>query len=318
MSDGKPKPISREAVELLFSIIETPGLTISATVLDDYYCRAAAELKAFGMLILDGFEAVAVSQADHDDAMVSTTWDSDTGGYGYFSPAAGWVTVPDEQIARFRLDFPTVVARLMLRAEWPSRVGPVSLVPGLLWEIGDVRLGRRTQRVSIWFGRRLHDPVVWRQVVNAATSRPAAHLRIVLTSTPAHRLPDTPLPGHLVVGVRDVIDFSTGLSLHPDILAARLDGSYRPNVDAAIDLSPDGTRLTINGSVVIHFRSSKQIEIIRTLVARHKEGKGVRAEELLTNAGSSVGSLQRAFGTEKWKTLSSYLKSRNGIWGFET
>ncbi len=312
-------PCTGEAVlDLLLNIVETPEAVIAGPVLIDYYGAISVALIEAGLLKPDGHEPVAVSSANHDDLPVTVSSTPGGGRLGYFSPTAGWVNVPDERMSRFRVDFAAVIARLMQQAEWPSRVGPVSLVPNLLWEIGDVRLGRRTQRVSIWFGRRLHDPVAWRQVVNAAKSRPAAHLRILLTSTPAHRLPDTTLPGHLVVGVRDVIDFSTGLSVHPDILAARLDGSYRPSVDAAIDLSPDGTRLTINGSVVINFRSSKQIEIIRMLVARHKEGKGVRAEELLTTAGSSVGSLQRAFGTEKWKTLSPYLKSRSGIWGFET
>jgi hypothetical protein len=95
-----------------------------------------------------------------------------------------------------------------------------------------------------------------------------------------------------------------------------LDGTHLPDVDSAIDLSPDGTRLTINGDIVIPFRSPKHIGIIRTLVTCHKEGKGIRAEDLLTKAGSGVGSLQRAFGAKKWKELSPYLKSRNGLWGF--
>jgi hypothetical protein len=310
-------PLSAAALEVLLSVVETPEAVISGVALADYFAEAAKPLRQAGLLKPHDQEPATVSLADHDDAPVTLTWSPDKGGQGYFSPGAGWVSVANDRLVRFRVDFPALLARLMVQADVSSRSGPVPLVPDLLWEIGDVRLGRRTQRVSIWFGRRLHDPVAWRQVVNAAKSRPAAHLRVLLTSTPTHRLPDAPLPGHLVVSVRDVIDFGTGLSVHPAILAARLDGSYRPNVEATIDLSPDGTKLTINGSVVIHFRSPKQIEIIRTLVACHKEAKGIRAEELLTKAGSGVGSLQRAFGTKKWNELSPYLKSRNGLWGFE-
>lgn len=148
-------------------------------------------------------------------------------------------------------------------------------------------------------------------------SAPAGRLRILLTSTPPHRLPLDPLPGHLVVGVRDVIDHTDGLSLHPDILAARLDGSHRPNVEAAIDLSPDGKRLTINGSVTVDFKSDIQIAIIRKLVTGHKEGKRFTVRDLLTEGGSGSTGLRRALGAKKWSILQPYLKSHNGLWGFE-
>lgn len=305
------------ALELLLSVIETPEAVVSGAVLGDYYAASSTVLTEAGLLKPDGHEAVSVSQANHDDVPVTVSWCPDGGGMGYFSPTAGWVTVPDERIGRFRVDFPAVIARLMLLAEWSSRMGPMPLIPDLLWEIGDVRLGRRTQRVPIWFGRRLHDPSVWRQVVNVAKSRPAPRLRVLLTSTPIHRLPEEALPGHLVIGVRDVIDFSTGLSVHPDILAARLDGSHRPNVEAAIDLSPDGRRLTINGTVTIDFKSDIHIGIIRKLVSGHQEGKRFSVQELLTEGGSGSTGLRRAFGTKKWEMLEPYLKSRNGLWGFE-
>ena len=311
-------PCTGEAVlDLLLNIVETPDAVIAGSVLSDYYGAISGPLLEAGLLKPDGHEPVAVSSANHDDLPVTVSSTPGGGGLGYFSPSAGWVTVPDERMRRFRVDFAAVIARLMQQAEWPSRVGPVSLVPNLLWEIGDVRLGRRTQRVSIWFGRRLHDPVAWRQVVNAARSRPAAHLRILLTSTRAHRLPDDPLPRHLVVGVRDVIDFGTGMSVHSDILAARLDGSHRPNVEAAIDLSPDGTRLTINGNVSVDFKTNIQIAIIRKLVAGHKEGKRFTVRDLLTEGSSGSTGLRRAFGSKKWSILQPHLKSHNGLWGFE-
>lgn len=305
------------ALELLLSVIETPEAVISGAVLGDYYGATSSVLTEAGLLKPDGHEMVSVSQANHDDAPVTVSWSPDGSRLGYFSPAAGWVTVPDERINRFRADFPAVIARLMLQAEWTSRTGPVSLIPDLLWEIGDVRLGRRTQRVPIWFGRRFHDLAVWRQVRDAAKLRPASHLRVLLTSTPSHRLPEESLPGHLVVGVRDVIDFSIGLSVHPEILASRLDGSHRPNVEAAIDLSPDGKKLSINGTVIIDFKSDIQIAIIRKLVDGHKDGKRFTVQDLLTEGGSGSTGLRRAFGTKKWAMLAPYLKSHNGLWGFE-
>lgn len=309
-------PLSAAALEVLLSVVEMPEAVISGAVLADYFTEVAGSLFQAGLLKPHDQEAATAFLADHDDVPVTVTQSPNKGGLGYFSPAAGWVSVANDRLTRFRIDFPVLLSRLMVQADVSSRAGPVALVPNLLWEIGDVRLGRRTERVSFWFGRRLHDPAVWQQIANAATVRPAARMRVLLTSTSLDRLPSS-LPGHLLVSVRDVLDHSAGLAVHPEILASRLDGTHRPNVGSAIDLSPDGTRLTINGSVVIHFRSAKHIEIIRALDASHKEGKGARAEELLTKAGSGVGSLQRAFGTKKWKELSLYLKSHNGLWRFE-
>ena len=274
MPDRAPL-LSTAALEVLLSVVETPDAVISGAVLADYFGEVATPLLGAGLLKPHDQEPVTASLADHDDAPVTLTWSPDKGGLGYFSPTAGWVSVGDDRLARYRVDFPVLLARMMLHADVSSRSGPVTLVPNLLWEIGDVRLGRRTERVSIWFGRRLYDPVAWQQIGSVASARPAARLRVLLTSTASDRLPPA-LPGHLLVAVRDVVDYSAGLAIHPDILAARLDGTQRPNVDSAIDLSPNGTRLTINGSIVIHFRSAKHIEIIRTLVVCHEEGKGIR------------------------------------------
>ena len=305
------------ALELLLSAVETPEATISGAVLDDFYASEAAVLKEAELLKPHGHEAVSVSGADHDDAPVTLSWSAEDGGLGYFSPAAGWITVPDDQIARFQVDVPSVIGELMGQVDWPSRSGPAPLVPDLLWEIGDVRLGRRTQRVPIWFARRLHEPSVWRQIKDLAKARPTSGLRVILTSTPPHRFPDETIAGHLLVGVRDVIDFATGLAVHPDILAARLDGSHRPDVEEAVYLSPDGRKLVINGTVTIDFKTDKQIKIIGQLVAGFREGKRFSVQELLTVAGSGATGLRRAFGAKKWALLKPYLKSSNGLWGFK-
>ena len=307
-------PFSTAALDLLLSVVETPDAVISGAVLADYFAEAAKQILQSGLLNPHDQETATASLVDHDDVPVTLTL-SPGSGLGYFSSSAGWVSVEKDRLVRFRVDFPVLLASLMVQADVSSRSGPVALVPNLLWEIGDVRLGRRAERVSIWFGRRLHDPAVWLQIGNVATLRPATRMRVLLTSTSSDRLPAS-LPGHLLVSVRDVLDHSAGLAIHPAILASRLDGTHRPNVDSAIDLSPDGTRLTINGSVVICFRSAKHIKIIRMLVSYHEGGKRVRAEELLTEACSGVGSLQRVFGTKKWNELAPYLKSHSGLWGF--
>jgi hypothetical protein len=308
-------PLSAAALEVLFSVVETPEAVISGAVLADYFDEAAAPLLQAGLLKPHDQEAATASLADHDDVPVTVSQTPDKGGLGYFSPGTGWVSVTADRLARFRIEFPVLLARLMVQADVSSRTGPVTLVPNLLWEIGDVRLGRRTERVSIWFGRRLHDPVVWQQIVNAATLRPPARMRVLLTGTPSDRLPP-PIPSHLLVSIRDVLDHSAGLAVHPAILASRLDGTHRPNVESAIDLSPDGKKLTINGSVVIDFKTDIHIAIVRKLVDGFKTGNRFSARALLDHAHSNVKTLRQAFGTKLWAELEPYLKSENGLWGF--
>ena len=314
---GNGSGLESAALELLLTAIETPEAAISGAVLDDYHASESVTLKEAGLLKPDGHEAVSASLADHDDVPVTLTWSADDGGLGYFSPGAGWVTVAEDRITRFRVDFPVLLARLMVQTDVSSRSGPAPLVPDLLWEIGDVRLGRRTQRVPIWFARRLHEPSVWRQIKDVAKARPTSGLRVVLTSTPSHRFPDEVIAGHLLVGIRDVIDFASGLAVHPDILAARLDGSHQPDVEEALYLSPDGKQLLINGDVTIRFRSAYHIAIIRKLVTGFREGKRFTARELLDHAQSSSDTLRQAFGAKKWAQLEPYIKTRDGLWGFE-
>ena len=61
--------LSHAAVDLLLAIVETPSMAISGAALDGYYPAAGAELIAAGALEAEGFEPVAVSKADHDDAV---------------------------------------------------------------------------------------------------------------------------------------------------------------------------------------------------------------------------------------------------------
>ena len=314
---GNGSGLEPAVLELLLNAVETPEAVISGAVLDDYHASESIVLKETGLLKPHGHEEVSVSGADHDDAPVTLSWSADDGGLGYFSPTAGWVNVAEDRIARFRVDFPVLLARLMVQADVSSRSGPAPLVPDLLWEIGDVRLGRRTQRAPIWFARRLHEPSVWRQIKDVAKARPTSGLRVVLTSTPSHRFQDETIAGHLLVGIRDVIDFASGLAVHPNILAARLDGSLAPDIGEAVHLSPEGKQLVINGDVTIRFRSEYHIAIIRKLVTGFREGKRFTARELLDLTQLSANTLRQAFGSKKWGQLNSYIKTRDGLWGFE-
>ena len=309
--------LGHQSVDLLLSVMETPNATIAGAVLSDYYEQQAGQLLAANLLEPCGHQLVTTSMADHDDAPVSLTWSAEHNGYGYFSPSAGWITVPDERLVVFGINVPVMLARLMVRFEIASCGVAAPLLPELLWEIGDARIERRSQRVPIWFARRLYDQSVWRQIKDAASRRALKHIRVLLSSTPSARLPDESLPGHLIVPIRDVIDFDGGIAVRPDVLVARLDGAHRPDVREAVYLSPSGQQLIINGDIAIELKSDIHIKVIRQLVQGFKEGKRFGARHLLDYAQSSATTLRQAFGRDRWARLEPYLKSRNGLWGFE-
>ncbi|MBV2144850.1 hypothetical protein KUG47_15225 [Falsochrobactrum sp. TDYN1] len=310
-------PIDRKAVELLLSVLESPGARISGSLLSDYHPKQRVQLLAANLLKSCGYTPVTASLADHDDEPVSLIWSAEHDGYGYFSPSAGWITVPHERLAVFSVNYPALLAQMMVQFDLASRGGATALVPDVLWEIGDARIGRRKARTSIWFARRLYDSAIRRQIVDAAARRPVTQVRILLTTTTAARLPDQPIPGHLIVPVRDVFDFGAGLAIRPDILTARLDGTSHIDVKERLYLSPDGRKLIIDGNVTINFKSEIHIAIIRMLVDGFKKHKRFSARELLDHAHSGADSPRTAFGNKKWKELEPYLTSVDGLWGFE-
>jgi hypothetical protein len=131
------------AVDLLLAIAETPDMAISAVALRDYDGGVGSLLVDAGALTPDGFEPVAASQADHDDAVVSLIWNGEKGGYAYFSPAVGLVRVDDDALVRFRLDVSWFLGWIAGQLGFGTNASQVNLVPGQLWDFGDTWLGER-------------------------------------------------------------------------------------------------------------------------------------------------------------------------------
>jgi hypothetical protein len=309
MSDRRP-PLDAEAVDLLLQVLELrePILSGAAAELSP---RSPAVLAAAGLLVPHGHEDVSASQADHEDTPVSLIWSEGHGGFAYFSPAVGLAPVPQERLVRYRVDAAVMLDAVAEGLDRPSNRAAFPLVDGVLWEIGEVRLGRRPVRVPLWFARRLGDPSVLRQVAEAVRARPHNRLRVILTSARPSRAAEVEIRGATVVALRDVLAAPDGLAVSPDILEARLRG-VPPVTAGPLVLSPDGTKLSINGGDPIHFRSDAQREVIKQLVDAFYAGTRLRAREL-----THQPSLQTFFGKAKWARLSPFLKTDGGLWGFE-
>lgn len=107
------KALSRAAANLILAVAATPVARISSAILRDEFEDVAAELEDNALLRKDGHDFAAASLADHDDAPVSVTWSPQDQSWGYFSPSAGWVAVPEERLISYCLNFETLLPRVV-------------------------------------------------------------------------------------------------------------------------------------------------------------------------------------------------------------
>lgn len=309
--------IDQAAAGLLMTIAETPGGKIAASVLNDFYPRQGKQLMQTNLLAPLGDTFAAPLDLDHGDEPLPLIWSGEHGCFGYYNPAAVWVTVPPERLTMFGVNMAVLLAHIVKDLDVSGGTGSKSLVDDVLWELGDAKIRNRRQRLPIWFARRLSDRDCWQKVEDLTKRRPHETIRVIVTSTPHQRLFSDALAGHLIVNLADVITGDFGLAIRPEILVARLDGAPVVDVNTPLWLSPDGQQLIFHGRVKMDFKSVPQKRIIATLVQGFYDGKRFRLGELLSSDSTAPKRLADVFGNKRWAELAPYLKSANGLWGFE-
>lgn len=275
MSEAKVG-LSHAAVDLLLTIIETPSMAISGAALDGYHAGAGGELVAAGALEADGFEPVAVSQADHDDAAVSLVWDGDARRHGYFSPTAGMVAVEDHALRRLRVRPSWLLDWLARELGFAGAVRPVELVPDRLWDLGDVWLGERKtgqRRTAIYVGRRLGEPGAMLRTRTVLQTRAGRAPGIILASSPAGVADD--FAGTAMAPVLPIIQCAkAGVSefhLDASIICTSAHGlrSMRPRSPVQVDAE---FRVVRVGDREFRFRGDKQREVVEYLYGAWERG----------------------------------------------
>jgi len=299
------KRIDERAVALCRDIVEAPGCRISSAVLFDYHREAGQNLIETGVLTADDHDPVAVSAVDHDDEPVSLTWSPEHGGYGYFSPSAGWVAVPAEKLQQFHVDMGALIARLVDRLDLPSTARPTERISDVLWEIGDARLPGRNGRVPTWFARRLGDADVWRQVVAYLAGRPPSDFRVVITTSAAAQLQRDELSRHDIIEIRDVDDHGFGLVVEPSYLAAQLtSGASSSEEDPVRHAS--GFRHVWVGDREFRFNGDKHRQIVEYLFNAWARGEpSVSSAAMFADLEFETTSRLRDIfkGHKDWKAL---------------
>jgi hypothetical protein len=303
--------LDREALRLLLETLEAPESVITAAVIQDLHPRAGAALVDPGLLVADGHE-LAVADAM---GMPVTALPSDMGGFGFFNGKEGWVEVDPDSLVRFRVDIDTLARNLLPEdAVLITRKSQV-LIDDFLWDLA--RLDRAGKKVEVWLARRVFVPAVWSAMTALLQRRSPYELRIMLTSTPAARLPEQTLPGAVIMPIEDVISVGDELRIHRSTLLSLLSGAAGPTPGKRIQMSADGHTFLVDGQPVMSFTSEIHLYVIRELVKGYVKGDRFNASDLLKKAGAKVTTFERAFGTQRWGVLRCYLKSSDGRWGFE-
>ncbi len=297
------KALSRTAASLVLAVADTPVARISGAVLRDEFDAEAAELEGLTLLQKDGHDFAAASLADHDDAPVSVTWSPQDKSWGYFSPVSGWVAVPEDRLISYRLNFDSLLPRVVAELYAAKTIPCTPIIPEHLWEMGDVKLPGRGQRVPLWIARRLADRAIWASFTEAIRRRPAPGLRIVLCLTPTHRLEKDIHLRHSIVALGDVALAADPLVVDPAILAARVGGGARRD-GQLISVGAEGGVVNVQDRTY-SFPGMKQRAIIRALYAAYETGApDCVTTKVLEDAeySASVNTLAKAFsGREDWR-----------------
>lgn len=299
---------SRPAIDLLFRVMETRGTQIAGATLTEYFPRAAETLLASGLLMPHGHVPVVAAMDAYEDEPMQAVWSAEHKSYGYLNSVGRWVRVDEREIAAYRVDYGRTFTTMLVPFERHGPAKPVALIADHLWDIGTIRIPGAKAPVPVWFGRRLGDPQIWAKIAGFAERRPATEMRVILTSTRGDRLPMAPDRRHALVAVSDVLEAADGLTISPQILAARV---FPDQVQRRqpIDHSEDFGIVWLRDETFM-FRGDKQRRLLEQLFGAYWAGSPVcRTSAVLFEAGyeDKTNSLAKAFGKrEDWRQFIKY------------
>lgn len=313
----KPICLSRRAGELLLRLLEQSRPIIAASALQDLPSELPAELIKIGAFECRGAVQAALVPDDDGPIFRDLVWQPGRKAYGYFDAFDGNVVLAPKSLMLYQVALPWWLDWLATSLKLTNSGRPAELVSVSAWDIGDLWITRQ-RNIPVLFARQLQRDATFTALRDALQKRAGRSGGLILTSDHSSTTRDS-IERFVVVPIANVLTndaqvFSIDRTL---LLSPFIARSATPQPTRPLHLSPDGRRLIINGSVTIDFKSDIHIKLIRRLADGYKSGQCWRAKELLDHAGSGVTSLERAFGTKRWKQIKRYLTSQDGLWGFD-
>lgn len=300
--------MSKRAIDLLLRVMEARSTSLQASALHQVSRGATDALLKAKLLVPSGHVPVVAGMDDYEDEPMEASWSAELKSYGYLDSTGRWITVTDQDIAACRVDYGLAFAKMLVAFERAGPSSPTLLHAGLIWDVGTIKLAGAKAPVPVWFARRLGDPGAWAQFEALIGRKPPQEIRIILTSTPGGRIPETSQKRNHIISVADVAGDPAKLAISPQILGARVfPGQAQRRFP--IDHSDDYGIVWLLGET-LSFGSDKQRQLLGLLFEAYWSGSPVcRTAVVLFEAGygDSTNSFSKVFsGREDWRSFIKY------------
>lgn len=304
----KATSLSKRAIDLLLRAMEARGLSLQASTLHQVSRRATEMLLEAKLLVANGHVPVVAGMDDYEDEPFEATWSPEQKSFGYHDSVGHWINVDNQEIAACRVDYGLALARMLVAFQRAGPPRPAPLIADVVWDVGTITLSGAKAPVPVWFARRLGDPAIWAQLEALIGRRPPQEIRIILTSTPGERIPETAQKRNHIISVGDVADDPRKLAISPQVLGARVfPGQVQRRFP--IDHSDDYGIVWLRGEA-LKFRSDKQRQLLGLLFDAYWSGSPeCRTAAVLFEAGYKDGTnaFSKVFnGRDDWRSFIKY------------
>lgn len=300
--------MSKRAIDLLLRAMEARSASLQASALHQVSRAATDALLKANLLVPSGHVPVVAGMDDYEDEPIEATWSAELKSFGYHDSTGRWVKVANQEIAACRVDYGLALAKALVEFERAGPSRPTTLHADLIFDAGTIKLAGSKAPVPVWFARRLSDPGTWAQLEALIARKPPQEIRIILTSTPGERIPETSQKRNHIINVADVASDPTKLAISPQILGARVfPGQAQRRFP--IDHSDDYGIVWLRGETLT-FGSDKQRQLLGLLFDAYWSGSPVcRTAAVLFEAGygDSTNAFSKVFsGRDDWRSFIKY------------
>ncbi len=282
---------------MLLQVMETRAAKVQAATLRQVSLRATDQLLKAELLVAFGHIPVVTAMDNFEDEPIPAEWCAERRQYGYTNSVGRWVAVDAAEIAALAVDYQRVFAKMLVGFERVAPAHPVSLIDGIVWDLGTIRLAGAKSPVPVWFARRLSAPVIWDRFCSFADNRPPDAVRVILTSTSGGRIPKIANKRNIVISVTDVASAPGKLAVSPQALGARV---FPDQIQRKFPIDhSDDCGIVWHRGETLTFGGDKQRLLLQLLFAAFEAKSPVlRIAHVLEEAGygGQVNTLKKAFG----------------------
>lgn len=303
--------LGEDAVRLALTLVASPHPVLSGSAYRAL--SGAAELRASGLLVQNGYEPIVARRSDNDEEPV--VLDLNDGEYQRYSDSGRPIAVAPEHLLRWRLDVPAFIEAMT--ENWPERTAGFKADPvaGEVWDLGNVPLRHRQRAVSFWFAPRAGQARVWARTRDALMASLMNGVRVLLT---ANETGDqlTFRPPFVVPMALPPVVMRSSLTVDLDVIEMRLDQGALWAERQPVEIVGNGEEVRLYNDVFRFPRGSDQRRVIVSLYEYLQRGERTVSSALLLDGldfpeGTRLRDLFK--GSPAWGRL---IREVGGVVGF--